>query len=185
MQQNPACGVVAQFPVSILAHDCFAGHPYRIDVLALEGKFRRVVQHEDRAVRRRNAITRCLEVTSQNFRFADATVVEKPIRAFRISPVLTRQGKAFPGLGGKSGKQRSESPSEPLILEFTRSEFAIEPSACLFRIGKSSPPALANKFVRHAAPCGSRTRTTYISYSRNYCKTYFYSLDLETKVVGN
>jgi hypothetical protein len=41
--------------------------------------------------------------------------------------------------------------------EITAGEFAID-------------PRVSNGFVRHAAPCGSRTRNICISYSINRCK---------------
>ena len=55
---------------------------------------------------------------------------------------------------------------------FELGELAIDPRARRRRIGNSRPPALSNIFVRHAAPCGSNTRTTCISASINTCKTY-------------
>src|SRR5207253_10587367 len=110
------------------------------------------------------------EVPGQNFCFADAIVIEEPICAFGVGAVLTRQRKAPSRFCCQAVEQRAKPLPEALISEIAAGKFAIKPCCCQLRIGHNSPPAHSNRFARHAAPCGSCTRITYISYSRNNCK---------------
>lgn len=61
--------------------------------LALEAEFRRVMENEDRSLRRRYAPARRLEMTAKSIRLVDPFVGEEAIGGLRVGPVLTNQRK--------------------------------------------------------------------------------------------
>ena len=185
MHQNAARRITSQSPESIGACNPDVRLAHGVDVFALVGELRRVVQHKYWTGRLRRAIARRLEMTSENLGLTDSIVVEESVRRFRVRPVLADQRNAPAGAGGKMPEQRSKTLAETLVLELAVGKFAVDPRARRRRIGNSRPPALSNIFVRHAAPCESNTRTTYISTSRISCKNFLQLTDSIHKIVGN
>jgi hypothetical protein len=58
-------------------------------------KLRRIVQHQDGALDRNEAILRCLEVPSQNVGFIHAFVREEAICCFGVRPILASHWNAL------------------------------------------------------------------------------------------
>ncbi len=63
--------------------------------LALEAELRRVLQHQNRAVRCAETFCRRLKVAAQDIGFIDTIVREKPICGLGTCPILTREGQAL------------------------------------------------------------------------------------------
>lgn len=60
-------------------------------VLSVKSELSGVVENKNRTVGSEEAIARCIEVARQYVSFAYPAMVEKPVRRFRIRPILARE----------------------------------------------------------------------------------------------
>jgi hypothetical protein len=140
-------------PAPIVAHMRSMQSPHGIDIVAKEGKLRRIVQDENRLRRiGSSTVARGAKMAAQNLALIDLGVVEKAIRGFRTGPILTRQRNALPRVRRKPLKQHAKALREPLITESTPIGIFIDPRSRRPHYADSDPSALLHILVRHAAP---------------------------------
>lgn len=124
--------------------------------LAFEAELRRILQHEDRAVRGGEALRGCLKMAAQDVGFIDTFVREKSIRGLGVRPVLARERQTSADRAADVGKQRLESPSEPFILEGAVDGLLIDPLSCFtltcFIAGSARSRRPFMVFRSHRAP---------------------------------
>jgi hypothetical protein len=95
----------------------------------LEREFGRVLQHQDRAIRRADPKGRSCEVTGQDIVFADIFIREEPVGRFRIRPILERRGQGFPRPLTQGGKHRSQPPVQTHIAQITSYRLILRPTS--------------------------------------------------------
>ena len=89
-------------------------------------EFRRVVQHENRAVRRRQALTSGLKMPGQNRHLVNAPVGKEPIRCLGVTPILASQRDGLAESACQLPNQLPESPSKSRVTEPAAGQFLIE-----------------------------------------------------------
>lgn len=124
--------------------------------LALEAELRRILQHEDHAVRGGEALCGCLKMAAQDVGLIDTFVGKEPIRSLRVRPILARERQARTDRAADVRKQRLEPSPEPLILEGAVDSLLIDPVSCFtftfFIFGSTRVRRQCMSFRGHRAP---------------------------------
>ena len=81
-------------PLFVLAAVHAADDADRLGALALERELGGVLDHQDGAVRRGEAVARGLEMAGQDLCLADPLIGEEAISRLRVRPVLARERQA-------------------------------------------------------------------------------------------
>ena len=111
--------------VAAAMHD--PGEAERIRLVPVKRELGRVVKNQNRSLLRGHALAGRFEMALQNIFFAHALVREKPVRGFRVRPILTGQRNAI--AHGSLGlfNEHAKSRCKPGILEPTSRKLSIEP----------------------------------------------------------
>lgn len=150
MPQKTADRVHPETPGFVLAAVDAIRHADRIGAFPLIGKFRRVLQNQDRAGRCDKAAAGRLEMAGENIRLLDAVVREEAVGRLRVGPVLTCQ--------------RMLAPIEPPILSTNcRRRRSRRLSARLQPASSSSNHGVAvpSMHRRSSIPCQTRNHTRF------------------------
>ncbi|MGY3219756.1 hypothetical protein ACVIM5_000363 [Bradyrhizobium sp. USDA 4512] len=128
----------------------------QVRLLALEAEVRRVMEDEDRSLRRRYAPARRLEMTAKNIRLVDPFVGEEAIGGLRVGPILTNQRDALTHVAPDLCEQFAEPATKPLILKLASRNFLINPRLDTSRQSLSTRPR-ASLHQAHRAPRASES----------------------------
>lgn len=117
-----------------------------IAALPLVGEFRRVVQDQDRPVRRGEAVTCRLEMPFEDLGLADPLVGEEAVSRLGVGPVLASQRNALAHGVAHPLQQRPQSLVQTRISEAAAGSLPIEPFA----------PTLVHRHRSPAIRCQTR-----------------------------
>ncbi len=107
--EDAARRVVPWNPISVGTGNTDARPTERLGIVPLIAEFRGVMEHEDRSVRCRCAISSRLETTCQNISLTDPALIEETVSSFRVRPVL-RSAECCPQDGGTTAQEQPEIP---------------------------------------------------------------------------
>ena len=106
------------------------GDADRLGALALEGELGRVLEDQDRALGRGEALARRLEVAGEDLRLADPIIGEEAVGGLRVGPVLAHEGQAAADRAVHPLDQLAQALAQARIGEGASGELALPPRSC-------------------------------------------------------
>jgi hypothetical protein len=133
MHQNSASGVQFGAASDVSSAVDTLRYADQLRPLSLIGKLRSIVEHENKTIRRSQAITSRLEMTGQNVRLANPVIGEKAIGRLGIGPILANERNALTHGAPDPLKQCAKPLAKPRILKFASGNLFIYPGLDLGR----------------------------------------------------
>jgi hypothetical protein len=132
MQENPTHGVKPGLTVlSFCSTIRPTSHSDRVLLLPLEGKLRRIVQHEHHSRGCMEAVAGRLEMPREDLRLAHSVIREKAIRGLGARPVLAGHRDTLTDPLRKPRHQGLESLPQAHVRKLAPGELLIDPSCRL------------------------------------------------------
>src|SRR4051812_22244094 len=104
-----------------------AGDADRLGALALERELGGVLDHQNGAVRRGEAVARGLEMAGEDLRLADPIIGEEAVSRLRVRPVLACERQASPDRARHTLDEFAQALAQTLVHEHTSGELALPP----------------------------------------------------------
>src|SRR4029450_10117721 len=104
-----------------------AGDADRLGALALERELGGVLDHQNGAVRRGEAVARGLEMAGEDLRLADPIIGEEAVSRLRVRPVLACERQASPDRAPHTLDEFAQALAQTLVHEHASGELALPP----------------------------------------------------------
>ena len=167
MHQNSTGRVHSRITSQISFAVCDAlGNPDQFRPVALIGKLGRVVKYQNTTIRRRDALTRRLEMARQNVRFADTRIGEKTIRRLRVCPILANERDTLSYVAPHPLKQCAKSLAKSRIPKFTPADLRDQPMLLKHRRRRLSRPLVQARSANPMEHPLSRIRCSATNHNR-------------------